>query len=319
MINVLESTKFVVNNSRLVNILTSAVQSLCDSVKESDLNVSESGWTHYQWTYKKMINLLFVFDTVNFCYWAGKGQTKWAVNIGGQSIDGSIALLRCIEEEMKKNPEFTNPKNLSNLNEDNWRRITNGNVEIPLFHERLECLRELGIVVYNRFEGSYEKVIVMAQGNAMKLLETIINIFPKFRDTSMFQGKEVGFYKRAQLLVKGISDAMITDDQEPLEDIDKLSAFADYKIPQLLRRLGVIEYAPKLSEKIDDYDLIEAGSQEEVEIRANTVWAIEEIRANLSNKFRNVTAAQVDSILWGKSQEKSKDEKPYHRTLTMGY
>jgi len=319
MINVLESTRVVVENSQYVKISTIGIERLCESTNPKELNVSESGWTHDEWNYKEMIELLFVFDSVNFCFWAGKDQTKWAVNIKGQSIDGSMALLRCIEEEIKRNSEFTNTNNLSSLSQEDWSRITNGNVEIPLFHERLECLRELGKVVKENFGGSYMRVIEEANGNAMKLLRLIIDSFSKFRDTSMFQEQEVGFYKRAQLLVKGISDAMIANGQSPLEDIDKLSAFADYKIPQLLRRLGVIEYVPELAKKVDGYELIEAGSLGEVEIRANTVWAIEEIRSNLSRKFGNVTAAQVDSMLWKKSQVKTSDEKPYHRTLTIGY
>jgi hypothetical protein len=83
--------------------------------------------------------------------------------------------------------------------------------------------------------------------------------------------------------------------------------------------LGIIEYVPKLAQKIDSYELIASETREEVEIRANTVWAVEMIRQDLSKRFGQVTSAQVDTMLWKKSQEKTGDEKPYHRTLTIAY
>lgn len=313
MINVLNTTKLVVDNSKMVGISKSGIKMLTEAVKANDLLVNEVGWTHYKWPYEELIRILFVFDAVNYCFWAGKGEPKWQINIEGEQIDGSIALLRCIEEEVKRNPDFVNPKYLAKLSESEWQKITRGNVAIPLFRERLACLRELGNAE------SFETLIQKAKNNATELLESIVFTFPKFNDIANFEGHRVEFYKRAQLLVKGVNDAMVANGKQPLSDIDKLTAFADYKIPQMLRRLRVIEYIPELESKIDNYELIESGSREEVEIRANTIWAVEEIRATLSLKFENVNAAQVDTMLWETSQKKTKDDKPYHRTLTTAY
>ena len=52
---------------------------------------------------------------------------------------------------------------------------------------------------------------------------------------------------------------------------EELTVFADYKLPQVLRRLGVLRYAPHLAERIDRLKPLEAGSREEGEIRAATV------------------------------------------------
>ncbi len=319
MINVLETTKFVVENSRLVKISKSQIEKLTSTINSNDLATTESGWTHYQCSYDELVKLLYIFNSVNFCYWAGKNEPKWTVEFGEEKIDGSMALFRCIEEEAKKNPRFTEAKVLASLSEDEWKRVIKGNVEIPLFKKRLECLRELGRVLDSDFGGSYTAVVQQSGGSAIRLLDLLINKFPKFNDSALFENREVGFYKRAQLLVKGVSDAMALSGREPLSDLDKLTAFADYKIPQLLRRLGIIEYVPKLAQKIDSYELIASETREEVEIRANTVWAVEMIRQDLSKRFGQVTSAQVDTMLWKKSQEKTGDEKPYHRTLTIAY
>ena len=57
--------------------------------------------------------------------------------------------------------------------------------------------------------------------------------------------------------------------------MDKITAFADYKIPFILRRLWVLEYSQSLAYKIDNQIEIEKWSDEEIEIRSNTIWAIE--------------------------------------------
>jgi len=38
--------------------------------------------------------------------------------------------------------------------------------------------------------------------------------------------------------------------------------------------LGILEYIPDLALKIDNKILIPAGSEEEIKIRANTIWPI---------------------------------------------
>ena len=313
MIDVLETTKFVVDNSKLVTISKSAIEQLVRTIRSGDLQINEAEWTHYKWSQTELIKILFVFDAVNYCFWAKKDEQKWQINIDEEQIDGSIALLRCIEEEVKKNPHFVEPRYLAKLTEFDWERITKGYVKIPLFLERLSCLKELGAVE------SFASLVQQANNNATTLLEIIIANFPSFNDVAIFDGRKVEFYKRAQLLVKGISDAILLDNKESFFEIEKLTAFADYKIPQVLRKIGIIEYVPELANKIDSYKLIDSGSREELEIRANTIWAVENIRGALSDRYEKVTAAQVDTMLWKKSQEKTKDEKPYHRTLTIAY
>ena len=45
----------------------------------------------------------------------------------------------------------------------------------------------------------------------------------------------------------------------------------DYRVPVVLRELGVLHYAPSLAAAVDSKQEIAPGSQEEVEIRAATV------------------------------------------------
>ena len=90
-------------------------------------------------------------------------------------------------------------------------------------------------------------------------------------------------------------------------------------MPQVLRHLEILQYDEGLAEKVDSQELIDAGSAEEVEIRANTVWAVELIRQALGRKGRPVTASQIDWMLWNLGQNDQYRAKPYHRTLTVFY
>ena len=102
-------------------------------------------------------------------------------------------------------------------------------------------------------------------------------------------------------------------------DLDSLTAFADYKLPQVLRHLGVLRYEDALAKKVDQKTLIVAGSPEEVEIRANTIWAVELIRQELHAMGNPLNAFEIDWILWNLGQYDRHGIKPYHRTITIFY
>jgi hypothetical protein len=59
-------------------------------------------------------------------------------------------------------------------------------------------------------------------------------------------------------------------------DLEQLTIFADYKLPQVLRHYHVLAYDSTLAQRIDNQELLPAAeSEEEVEIRAATIWACE--------------------------------------------
>jgi hypothetical protein len=101
--------------------------------------------------------------------------------------------------------------------------------------------------------------------------------------------------------------------------MDELTAFADYKLPQVLRHLGIFGYAENLAQKVDQEVNLEPSSPEEVEIRANTIWAVELIRRELVRLGKRFRAFEIDWILWNLGQRAEFRKKPYHRTLTIYY
>jgi hypothetical protein len=98
-----------------------------------------------------------------------------------------------------------------------------------------------------------------------------------------------------------------------------LTVYADYKLPQVLRKLGILVYDDALSARVDGQAPIPAGSRMEVEIRAATVWAGEQLRRALLSRAPEITAAHIDFWLWETGQRRSPEDRPYHRTLTTAY
>jgi hypothetical protein len=319
MINVLASTKSVLDQSRNVRIDLEAIRSLVSGVKKEDLQVSEISLAKNKWTLDTLLPIIFVFNTINYCFWAKKEEGKWTVNINGEELDGSIALFRCIEQEVKRNSDFLSGDEMADLSRSRLKSILAGNITIPLFEERLKCLHEVGRVLEKQFGNSFMGVYKKANNDAIALADLLVAHFPCFDDTSEYRGTKVGYYKRAQLNSKMVSNALVANSEKELKNLDRLTAFADYKIPQILRNLGVIKYTEELANKIDSHVLIEKGSEDEVEIRSATVWAVELIRQELQKEYDFVTSSHVDSMLWNKSQTKARGDKPYHRTLTVAY
>ncbi|GAC1615531.1 MAG: hypothetical protein NVS4B7_08080 [Ktedonobacteraceae bacterium] len=75
---------------------------------------------------------------------------------------------------------------------------------------------------------------------------------------------------------------------------------------------------PGLATRIDEQELLEAGSEEEVELRAATIWACELLRREMAKQGHILTAAEIDLQLWLMGQHSS-EMRPYHRTRTIYY
>jgi hypothetical protein len=83
--------------------------------------------------------------------------------------------------------------------------------------------------------------------------------------------------------------------------------------------LGILEYQKDLEEKVDQKVLLASGCPEEVEVRANTVQAVELIRQHLLAHDQHFKASEIDAILWHLGQNDAFRLKPYHRTPTLFY
>lgn len=319
MLDILSSTKPILENLTEVKIVEEKINQLIEKINEEELKTPEINYTRYSWVPENLIRMIFLFNTINYCYWAKKGDLKWTVEINGQKDDGATGLFYCLENKVKENNKLLEGNYLSKLSPEELAKILKGNTEIPLLKERLACLNEAGKILEEKFSGDYLNIYLQSGNDALKLVDLMVVNFSSFNDISPYNDQTLSFYKRAQLNAKMVADALIFYGQKTLENLDKLTAFADYKVPQILRKLEILEYSADLSQKIDNYEIIPAHSKEEVEIRVATIWAVEKIKDKLKPKFPFVTSPYADGMLWNFDQVKTPDDKPYHRTYTIAY
>jgi len=238
---------------------------------------------------------------------------------GERSWSGYWALAASLKKAMERGIPLDLASYLAALEEEVLREVFAGDGEIPLFDERLDNLREAGRMLLDRWGGDVGNLIRQASKSAVKLVLLVVESFPSFRDESTYDGRKVRFWKRAQLFAWDLYCAFKGSGFGEFQDPDALTAFADYKLPQVLRELGVLSYDANLANRVDRLEELAPGSPEEIEIRAMTLWAVEAIKEELKTRGRRVMSAWIDQRLWSLGQLNAYRRRPYHRCRTIYY
>lgn len=329
-LGVLSSTRWVVEHATHAWINRDKLQHVSNKFLETYTPTAEPVWYdrfHFHDGTERTVNWLLVLDALNFCFWAEKGQPRWRIDYHGEILDGywaeAAALTRAVEEGFALwHAEYLSTMSRADLAHI-FRSIPaaggSAGVTIPLFESRLAHVHEVGRVLLERYGGQFAHAVEQAEGSAVKLALRLAQDFTSFRDVASFRGHEIRFFKRAQICVADLYGAFGGKRWGAFTDLAKLTIFADYKLPQVLRHYGVLEYDPGLAERVDNQELLEPGGGEEVELRAATIWACELLRREMSQASgRVITAVEIDQLLWYLGQNTS-EMRPYHRTRTIYY
>ena len=305
---------------------------------------------------------ILALDAINFCFWPiSDNDNKGGNAIGETSItDNNLLEYEHLSMAMKTMAEMDHsnhdrleyvfsPKNLSLMTEDKMADLFDSCLDtqkytIPNIKKRAQLWKEVGECLLEDFNGSALALLDACDKDASRLVELVATSFPGFRDdvhispSSSAQLQEhqhrVVFLKRAQIFVGDVNAALGLN----LDGMDKLTTFADYRVPQILRHWGVLEYSAALASKVDGQIELEKDSSDEVSIRASTVVAVEDLvrllnergaidnshqsresKDNDSNKrFTDVT---VDWYLWqvGERMHQEGLLKPFHKVRTHFY
>ncbi len=330
LLGVLSSTRAVVEEAKHVRIDWAKVEAVADELVttlgdppawDASLHYRDGTWRTAGW--------VLALDALNFCFW---GETpdpaaRWKVRFRGKVHDGYWALAAALIRAVEEGRPLWDHHYLATLTADELQEMLRpvpGAPPIPLFEARLANLRELGqgLQVWEDAASDRAPVVALiaeADRSAVRLVRSVVEAFPSFDDVAVYRGQEVRFYKRAQILVADLVGAFDGRGLGEFDDLDALTAFADYKVPQVLRRLGLLVYDGDLAARIDRYELLPAGSPAEIEIRAATIWACEELRRALTARGHALRAFEVDWALWTAGQDLPADAHPYHRTRTIYY
>ncbi len=205
------------------------------------------------------------------------------------------------------------------MDEEKFEYILRGENKIPLFNERLSILKENTLILKENFKSNFLNLIKKADYNCLKIVDILNNYFSSFDDKAEYKGENIYFNKRAQLVGKYSYELFKEFKKNELKNYNQLTGSAEYINPAVLRYFKILEYSKELSEKIDNKIEIPSGSEEEIEIRAFSVQAIEDIKKELNKRSFDVSSPEVHTLIWFKGKSLPSDSKPHHRTLTIWY
>ena len=327
-LGVLASTKPVVDRARHVRIVPERVAAVAAEIAakgdaapnwDDDLHFRDGTWRTAIW--------VFALDALNFCFWSEDPdpRRRWRVAYRGQEYDGYWALAAALRRGVDDGFPFWDLAAMVAVTSEqvaHLLRPVDGAPAIPLLDARVANLQELGRglrALAGEPPAAIERLLADAGQSAARLVDLVRTGFPSFDDVARLDGGEIRFFKRAQILVADLHGAFGGESLGRFDDLETLTAFADYKVPQVLRGLGVLEYDDHLATLVDGKSLIPAGSREEIEIRAATIWGCESIRRELARQGRTLRAFEIDWALWLAGQSLPRNTQPYHRTYTIFY
>jgi hypothetical protein len=176
-------------------------------------------------------------------------------------------------------------------------------------------LNDLGANLQRLYGRSFAALVDSAAESAVALVQTLAR-WPSFADASRYDGLEIPFLKRAQIVAADLHRAGVAN----FSDLGQLTMFADNLVPHVLRLDGVLWFDPELVARIERGELIEHGSPEEIEIRACAVHAVELLVAAAPGwAAGRPTAAQIDELLWNRGQAPAYKAVPRHRSRCTAY
>ena len=261
---------------------------------------------------------VLLIDCLNFYFWSQNGPL-WTVEYGGQRWQRYFALVAALRKAVSRDAGWLTAERWAAATVADCEELFAGDNRIPLLEERAGILSETGRVLLDRFGGEAIRLAAEAKNDAVRIAAAVCDVFPSFRDVHEYKGRQIPILKRAQIFASDLAAALEENQAGPIANMAGLTAFADYRLPQTLRHLGIMVLAGELEARIESEQLIESGSPEEVELRAGTILAVELMVQALRQKRRaELPAWLVDEYLWDHSHDHDVRVR-HHRTVTWYY
>jgi len=270
------------------------------------------------------IDFILVSTCVNFAFTDFTAHEVFRVDFGGKRWWDAEAMFACLKRATDEGVPVLDGRYLRGVRREDLEQIFRGPVRMPMLEERTEILRQVGETLCERYEGFFHNFVeahpprLYAGGRG--ILERLVEEFPRFNDVSPAErGHEVKFYKLAQLGLWMLHCALAPSGGFRLEDIERMTAFADYIVPMALRFMNILTYSPELEAKIQSWQPIGRDSREEVEIRAHSLYATALFTEEVNKRRpaeRQIIIPQLDARLWTHYHASFT---PHHLTRTIMY
>lgn len=258
---------------------------------------------------------VLLLDSINF----GSGYKPALVAEGVEMAEGSFyfTVARRLKAQFETRP--LTPHTARDIGDEDVQAIfglDKGPQSRDLGAKFAAAMRELGDAVSKNAPGgvnSFAYYVTEMDGRAADCVARL-GALSHFHDVADYKGRNVGFYKRAQIAAADLHLMAGKHGLELFRDIDRLTIFADNAVPHVLRTDGVLTYGAGLAAKVDAQEEIPFGSAMEVEIRGAACHA-----AELIAKQAGMRVMDLDHRLWHRSKDPAFKAKPTHKTRTIFY
>jgi hypothetical protein len=302
-----DGAAFVMRAPHYVNISAEAIAVLAEGIAQGEMaRIVWDDELHFVGDEGATAQYVLVLDALNFCFWP---EPAWNYN----------RLAATLKKTILNEPERFQAKHLARVQAADTRAMLGYSDDIPLLAERTALLRELGAVLAAGWQGEAAHLIRAANHSAATLVALVTAQLPGFRDHAIYRGHPIYLYKRVQILVGDLWGSFGGQGLGRFDDIEQLTMFADYRIPQLLRGEGILHYDSTLATLVDSYQEVQSGSEMEIELRAATIHAVELLRHALTERGYAISSLELDWILWNVGEARKEKLAPHHRTLTIYY
>lgn len=340
---VLESAEWIYDNAIDVAISSAGTKKAAEQIYQlmEQKSYSMGTWSTHELHPKltedneeETVNLIFTMNLLNFSFWSELPETeRFAVEFKGERWTGYWSLIAALQRALDEGYRVTSPDFWQDRDacpdsvfEHIFRSVTSE--PMPLLNDRICILRNAGDVLYHHFDCKPSNIIRQANGSAAMLVNLLVENFANFQDITYFQDRQVRLLKRAQILVADLWACFQGTSYGSFSDIDSLTMFADYRIPQMLQSLNCLWYSPRLESMISRKQMLKSGGDLEVEIRGCSIWCVELIRREIVAKHLEakgkINAVLIDFFLYDTCKEMERkgemDEVlPHHRTRSIFY
>jgi hypothetical protein len=322
---VLESLRYAIESSRDVSTHYEKIVEVASWMAYEELPMPEYALPLGvgQGNLNEAIDFVMVADSIDTAFTDFARHEKFQMDYAGQHWSDSEAEFACIKRALDRGIPFLDGKYLARISRDDLNKVFEGNIEMPMLDEKLAVLHAVGKVLADKYDGRFHNFFHACSprlyDNGNGLVDRLVKEFPRFNDVSMLDGHEIKFYKLPQLGIWLLYATMHKSGGFQLEDVQKMTAFADYIVPVALRLLGITSYSKELENAINSYQLIPRDSRWEIEIRAHCLYATALLREEV-NKLRpanmQVIIPQIDARLWTHYHTTTW---PHHLTQTIMY
>ncbi|XP_015890362.2 uncharacterized protein LOC107424965 [Ziziphus jujuba] len=305
MDDVRASSAWVAEHSTHVIVDSSGIEKMVEAID----SIPRVNWDfegiHYFDNGPLTVQYLLVLDALNFCFWPDKDLTYDHLASG-------------LKAALKNDKSAFDADRLQKYTGPQLRELLNWPRPLPLEDERVRLLHEVGFELERSFDGKASNIVESCGKSAIKLVALVTRHFPGFRDHSVYKGHQVFLYKRAQIFAADLWGAFQGQGYGEFNDIGSITMMADYIVPAVLQQLGVLKYSSELAKLIEANNEIYSGSEEEVELRACSIYAVERMKELISKKSgKQVLSVELDLWLWSFGIQFPSLQ--HHRTLSIYY